>query len=194
MLVVRQMKGDDKEGAKAMELRNVSFKLPADLHQKIKAELEAKGFTTGQFFELAVQGYFEEKKGGNNMEATRTLAFTVSEELFQRVKEYLAWYQRKYGRRLTQKEFMLGLLEDAIEEMDGDIAAQQNAGGPAAPERQEADSEDAQDSTSAPENAAESSEDGWADEDPEEDESLPAEENALESAEEAQDSPEDVEE
>ena len=47
----------------------------------------------------------------------RTLAFTVSEELFQRVKEYLAWYERTYHRRLTQKEFVLGLIEDELEKM-----------------------------------------------------------------------------
>lgn len=35
---------------KAMELRNASVKLPADLHQQIKDELEAKNITMSQFF------------------------------------------------------------------------------------------------------------------------------------------------
>ena len=36
-----------------MELRNASVKLPADLHQQIKDELEAKNITMSQFFEMA---------------------------------------------------------------------------------------------------------------------------------------------
>ena len=102
-----------------MELRNASVKLPADLHQQIKEELEAKSITMSQFFEMAAKEHFEKEKGGTTMANGRTLAFTVSEELFQRVKEYLAWYERTYHRRLTQKEFVLGLIEDELEKMSG---------------------------------------------------------------------------
>lgn len=83
-----------------MELRNASVKLPADLHQQIKDELEAKNITMSQFFEMAAKEHFDKEKGGKTMANGRTLAFTVSEELFQRVKEYLAWYERTYHRRL----------------------------------------------------------------------------------------------
>ncbi|MFQ9993507.1 hypothetical protein [Ruthenibacterium lactatiformans] len=96
-----------------MELRNASVKLPADLHQQIKDELEAKNITMSQFFEMAAKEHFDKEKGGKTMANGRTLAFTVSEELFQRVKEYLAWHERTYHRRLTQKEFVLGLIEDS---------------------------------------------------------------------------------
>ena len=58
----------------------------------------------------------------------RTLAFTVPEELFQRVKEYLAWYERTYHRRLTQKEFVLGLIEDELEKMSGAMETERQAG------------------------------------------------------------------
>ena len=83
-----------------MELRNASVKLPADLHQQIKEELEAKNITMSQFFEMAAKEHFDKEKGGKTMANGRTLAFTVPEELFQRVKEYLAWYERTYHRRL----------------------------------------------------------------------------------------------
>ncbi|MFQ7726910.1 MAG: hypothetical protein ACLRI7_11130 [Ruthenibacterium lactatiformans] len=83
-----------------MELRNASVKLPADLHQQIKDELEAKNITMSQFFEMAAKEHFDKEKSGKTMANGRTLAFTVSEELFQRVKEYLAWYERTYHRRL----------------------------------------------------------------------------------------------
>ena len=55
------------------------------------------------------------------MEKGRILAFQVSEELFQKVKEYLAWYEKTYHRRLTQKEFVIGLIEEALEEMEAEM-------------------------------------------------------------------------
>ena len=70
------------------------------LWQQIKDELEAKNITMSQFFEMAAKEHFDKEKGGKTMANGRTLAFTVSEELFQRVKEYLAWYERTYHRRL----------------------------------------------------------------------------------------------
>ena len=48
----------------------------------------------------------------------RTLAFQVSEELFQRVKEYLDRFEKVHHRRLTQKEFIIGLIEQAMEEAE----------------------------------------------------------------------------
>ena len=41
---------------------------------------------------------------------TRTLAFQVSEELFNRLKEYLAKHN------LKQKDFVVGLIEQALEQ------------------------------------------------------------------------------
>lgn len=112
---------------KAMELRNASVKLPADLHQQIKDELEAKNITMSQFFEMAAKEHFDKEKGGKTMANGRTLAFTVSEELFQKVKEYLAWYERTYHRRLTQKEFVLGLIEDELEKMSEAMETERQA-------------------------------------------------------------------
>lgn len=103
-----------------MELRNASVKLPADLHQQIKDELEAKNITMSQFFEMAAKEHFDKEKGGKTMANGRTLAFTVSEELFQRVKEYLAWYERTYHRRLETAD---GCGDgDAADEAGGEAA------------------------------------------------------------------------
>ena len=43
-------------------------------------------------------------------EKTRTLAFQVSEELFQRVKEHLA-----RNPKLSQREFVISLIEQALD-------------------------------------------------------------------------------
>ena len=57
------------------------------------------------------------------MEKGRTLAFQVSEDLFQRVKEYLENYEKTYHRRLTQKEFVISLIEQALEEAEEEFEA-----------------------------------------------------------------------
>ena len=100
-------------------MSKLTVTLPDDLHDQIRQELEEQGITTGQFIEMVVTKYFtKDKKGENNM-ATRTIAFQVSEELYQRIKDYLKHYEETYGRKLSQKDFMIQLIEaelDAVNE------------------------------------------------------------------------------
>ena len=56
------------------------------------------------------------------MGKTRTLAFIVDEELFQGVKRYLEWYEVKYSKRLTQKDFVIDLIKSALAEVEDEIA------------------------------------------------------------------------
>ena len=61
--------------------------------------------------------------------ATRTLAFQVSEELLQRIKTFLARYEQIYHRKLSQKEFLVHLIERELDEAEKDyekIMAEQN--------------------------------------------------------------------
>ena len=51
-------------------------------------------------------------------ENTRTLAFQIPEELFQRIKEHLEKESKRRGTRLTQRDFVLGLIEQALEEAE----------------------------------------------------------------------------
>ena len=103
-------------------MSKLTVSIPDDLHQKIREELEKQGITTSQFIEQAVTNFFENPKGETNM-ATRTLAFQVSEELFQRVKAYLARYEEVHHRKLSQKEFVIGLIEAELAEADKEFAA-----------------------------------------------------------------------
>ena len=50
--------------------------------------------------------------------ATRTLAFQVSEELLQRIKTFLARYEQIYHRKLSQKEFLVHLIERELDEAE----------------------------------------------------------------------------
>lgn len=107
-------------------MSKLTVSIPDDLHQKIREELEKQGITTSQFIEQAVTNFFENPKGETNM-ATRTLAFQVSEELFQRIKAYLARYEEVHHRKLSQKEFVIGLIEAELDEADEEFAAAEAA-------------------------------------------------------------------
>ena len=100
-------------------MSKLTVTIPDDLHQQIRDELERQGITTAQFIEQAVTTFFEKPKGVSNM-ATRTLAFQVSEELFQRIKTFLARYEQIYHRKLSQKEFLVNLIERELDEAEKD--------------------------------------------------------------------------
>ena len=105
-----------------METKGVTCKIPLDLHNRISEEIRETESTMSKFIEMVIREHYE--KGVNKtMEKGRTLAFQVSEELFQRVKEYLDRYEKAYHRHLTQKEFVIGLIEQALEEAEEEFEA-----------------------------------------------------------------------
>ena len=94
-----------------------------EVEKEVKKYIEDHGITMGDFVALALQDELhpkinirEEKSMGN----MRTLAFQVPEELFQKIKDYL---QRN---NLTQKEFVIGLIENEINRDLTQRAAQSN--------------------------------------------------------------------
>ena len=96
---------------------------------------------------------FKEEKSMGNM---RTLAFPVPEELFQKIKDYL---QRN---NMSQKEFVIGLIENEIER---DLA-QRASMGDAPTDIDEAENSEEQQETDA---VGESSEDAEENEELDED-------------------------
>lgn len=107
-----------------METKGITCKIPLDLHEQISEEMRESGRTVSQYMEMIIREHLE---GGNSMSKTRTMAFQVSEELFRKIKEYLARYEEIYHRKLTQRDFVLGLIESALEEAEDDFAAYQTA-------------------------------------------------------------------
>ncbi len=105
-----------------METKGVTCKIPLDLHNQISEEIREMESTMSKFIEMVIREHYE-KEAVKVMEKGRTLAFQVSEELFQRVKEYLDLYEKTYHRRLTQKEFVIGLIEQALEEAEEEFEA-----------------------------------------------------------------------
>lgn len=92
--------------------KNLCGMIPEELHARAVAEKEQLGLKTlGEYVELILKEHFE---GGITMAATKTLAFQITEELDQRLKNFIA-AEKKHGRKITQKEFVIGLIEQALD-------------------------------------------------------------------------------
>ena len=108
-----------------METKGVTCKIPLNLHNRITEEIRQNDSTMSKFIEQIILEHYA--KGATNMGKTRTMAFQVSEELFQQIKDYLTRYEQTYHRKLTQKEFVIGLIEQALEEADEEFEAAEAA-------------------------------------------------------------------
>lgn len=95
------------------EMKNICGKIPLELHEKVRAEIEEKETSTQIFIRQVIEEHFNrlEGKGEESMEK-RTLAVQVTEELFQRVK----WVVAKEG--IKQKDFIIRIIEKAVEEVE----------------------------------------------------------------------------
>jgi len=95
------------------EMKNICGKIPVELHEKVRAEIEEKETSTQIFIQQVIEEHFNrlENKGEESMEK-RTLAVQVTEELFQRVK----WVVTKEG--IKQKDFIIRIIEKAVEEVE----------------------------------------------------------------------------
>ena len=92
--------------------KNLCAMIPAGLHAQVIAEKEQLALNTlGEYVEMVLKEHFE---GGKiTMAATKTLAFQITEELDQRLKSFIA-AEKKRGRKISQKEFVIGLIEQAL--------------------------------------------------------------------------------
>ena len=98
--------------------KNLCAQISLDLHQKISDAKEAAGLTTAQYITNLLLEYYEMKEhGGKTTMAnnSRTMAFQIPEDLFQRIKAHLERETQRTGRKLTQREFVLGLIEETLE-------------------------------------------------------------------------------
>ena len=103
-----------------METKGVTCKISLELHQQASEEMQGKGLTVSQYIEMVIR---EHINGGINMANNRTLAFQVNDELFQNIKAYLARYEEVYHKKLTQREFVVGLIQQALEEAEEKFAS-----------------------------------------------------------------------
>ena len=108
------------------QTKNLCAQVPLDLHQRVCEAREQSGLTTAQYITNLLLEYYEMKEnGGKTIMAnnnTRTMAFQIPETLFQRIKAHLERETARTGRKLTQREFVLGLIEEALNEAEQQAA------------------------------------------------------------------------
>ena len=76
--------------------KNLCGMIPEELHARAVAEKEQLGLKTlGEYVELILKEHFE--GGGITMAETKTLAFKITEELDQRLKDFIA-AEKKRGK------------------------------------------------------------------------------------------------
>ena len=102
------------------ERKNLCALIPTELHNQVTEAREQLGQTTNEYITAVLTEYFKMKQNGGKtiMANNRTMAFQISEELFQRIKAHLERETVRIGKKLTQKEFVLGLIEAALDEAE----------------------------------------------------------------------------
>lgn len=94
------------------EKKGITVKIDAELHAQVREYVESHGMTMAEFVSQALDNELHPKfqmKEMQTMANTRTIAFQVPEELYQRIKDYLT------RNNMTQKQFFLGLVEAELE-------------------------------------------------------------------------------
>ena len=94
------------------EKKGITVKIDAGLHAQVREYVESHGMTMAEFVSQALDNELHPKfqmKEMQTMANTRTIAFQVPEELYQRIKDYLT------RNNMTQKQFFLGLVEAELE-------------------------------------------------------------------------------
>ena len=99
-----------------METKNICGKIPIELHEKVRQELEGTEMTIPQFLTRVIEEHFE-KKGVEKM-AARTLAVQISEELFNRFKERFEKEKRIRPGRFSQKDYLIEIITKALDAAD----------------------------------------------------------------------------
>ena len=104
------------------ETKNLCAQISIDLHRKICDAKDQAGLTTAQYITNLLTEYFELKENGGTAamanSSTRTMAFQIPEALFQRIKAHLERENIRTGHKLTQREFVLGLIEQALDKAE----------------------------------------------------------------------------
>lgn len=107
--------------------KNLCTQIDIALHNRVTEEKDRLEMTTSQYIAALLTEYYKMKdeNGGTNMTGSRTMAFQIPEELFQRIKTHLARETARTGVKLTQRDFVLGLIERALAEAEASLAPQE---------------------------------------------------------------------
>lgn len=97
--------------------RNLCAMIPVELHERVRAAQEQAGLTLSVYITELLTSYYE---GGTEKmkEGMRTMAFQMPEEMFQRLKKHLERESARTGKKVSQKEFVLGLIQQVLDQAE----------------------------------------------------------------------------
>ena len=127
-----------------MEMKNICGKIPVELHEKLKLEVEELGISIPKYLEIVIEEHMTRKGEKTDMANSRTVAVQVTEDLFSRLKAVLA----KNG--MKQKDFLIGLIEAALEEEEAKWKAESEEAEETEGEPAESEIEDSETAESEP--------------------------------------------
>ena len=106
--------------------KNLCAMIPAELHSRVRTAQEQAGMTLSAYITELLTNYYE---GGTEKieKGMRTMAFQMPEEMFQRLKKLLEQESVRTGKKVSQKEFVLGLIQRALDEAEREGAADHGA-------------------------------------------------------------------
>lgn len=99
--------------------KNLCAQIPVSLHAKVLEEKEKRGLTLSAYVaEVLTQFYNNDRGDEKTMETMKTLAFQIPASMFDRLKRYLDAESKRTGRKVTQKDFVVGLIQRALDEAE----------------------------------------------------------------------------
>ena len=160
------------------EMKNICGKIPMDLHEKVREEIELTESSTQKFLQQVIEEHFNrvEGKGEISMGAVRTVAVQVSEELFQRLKVVIG------KKHMKQKDFLIQIIEEALEKAEAEwqnkdsMEETESATGESGTEETQPDEETEPEGETEPDEEAELKEESEPDEETQPEEETKAEE------------------
>lgn len=170
-----------------MEMKNICGKIPVELHEKLKLEVEELGISIPKYLEMVIEEHMTRKGEKTNMADLRTVAVQVTEDLFSRLKAVLA----KNG--MKQKDFLIGLIEAALEEEEAKWKAESEEAEETEGESAESEMEDPETAESEPDEESAEPEADEEPTEPENEEPAEAEPTELETEEAEESEPEEAE-
>ena len=170
-----------------MEMKNICGKIPVELHERLKLEVEELGISIPKYLEMVIEEHMTRKGEKTNMADLRTVAVQVTEDLFSRLKAVLA----KNG--MKQKDFLIGLIEAALEEEEAKWKAESEEAEETEGEPAESEMEDPETAESEPDEESAEPEADEEPTEPENEEPAEAEPTELETEEAEESEPEEAE-
>lgn len=170
-----------------MEMKNICGKISVELHEKLKLEVEELGISIPKYLEMVIEEHMTRKGEKTDMANSRTVAVQVTEDLFSRLKAVLA----KNG--MKQKDFLIGLIEAALEEEEAKWKAESEEAEETEGEPAESEMEDPETAESEPDEESAEPEADEEPTEPENEEPAEAEPTELETEEAEESEPEEAE-